>query len=83
MRIFNLFLSICLLAGLSLNSHAQEDSLSINKKKRNHFIIGATSAYTLSLIGLNELWYKDFPRQEFHFFKKWLAVIIHCPQKME
>jgi len=74
MRIFNLFLSICLLAGLSLNSHAQEDSLSINKKKRNHFIIGATSAYTLSLIGLNELWYKDFPRQEFHFFddsKEW------------
>jgi len=74
MRLFNLLLLICLLAGLSLNSHAQEDSLSISKKKRNHFIIGATSAYTLSIIGLNELWYKDFPRQEFHFFddsKEW------------
>jgi uncharacterized protein YfiM (DUF2279 family) len=39
--------------------------------------IGLTSAYTLSMVGLYQLWYKDFPRSDFHFFNdndEWLQV---------
>ena len=40
-------------------------------------IITETSVATLGLIGLNELWYKDFPRSEFHTIDdsdEWLKV---------
>ena len=39
--------------------------------------IGLTSAYTISMVGLYQLWYKDFPRSDFHFFNdndEWLQV---------
>ncbi len=38
-------------------------------KKRFWLATGVgTTLYTASMIGLNELWYKDFPRSKFHFF---------------
>jgi len=40
----------------------------LNKKRLNGFIIGASATYTVALISLNELWYKDFERESFHFF---------------
>lgn len=36
-----------------------------------------TSAYVLSMIGVNELWYKNHPRSSFHFFNdngEWMQV---------
>ncbi|MEL6987891.1 MAG: DUF2279 domain-containing protein, partial [Bacteroidota bacterium] len=30
-----------------------------------------TGMYTAAVIGLNEIWYQDFPRREFHFFNDW------------
>lgn len=53
---------------------AQQDSSNLDKKKLNRFIISSTAAYAVSLIGLNELWYKNYPREQFHFFddsKEW------------
>lgn len=44
------------------------DSLQVNKKRLNTFIIGSSVAYGATLVGLNELWYKDSPKQPFHFF---------------
>ncbi len=38
----------------------------LNKPRRNAVIISEASLATLTLIGLNELWYKDFPRSKFH-----------------
>lgn len=57
---------------------AQTDSLPPPNKTRIAFIIGTEAAlYTGSLIGLNELWYKNYPRSAFHFFnddKEWLQM---------
>ena len=43
-----------------------EDSLHNKKLRKMALITGG--AYTVSMIGLNELWYSDFPRSSFHFF---------------
>jgi uncharacterized protein YfiM (DUF2279 family) len=46
----------------------RNDSLTINKKKLRIFAIGSGAAYAVTLIGLNNLWYKNSPRQSFRFF---------------
>ncbi len=36
-----------------------------------------SGVYSASLIGLNQLWYKDYPKEKFHFFndsKEWLQM---------
>ena len=38
----------------------------LNIPRRNAVIISEVSLASLTLIGLNELWYKDFPRSKFH-----------------
>lgn len=40
-------------------------------------VSGAVVAYTGSIIGLSSLWYKDYPRSDFHFIndnKEWLQM---------
>jgi len=54
---------------------AQNDS--INKKRLTTVFIGESVSITASLIGLNSLWYKDYPRSKFHFFndnKEWFGM---------
>ncbi len=55
----------------------EKDSSHLNKK-RLALVLGTEAAlYAGSLIGLNELWYKDYPRTSFHFFDdshEWLQV---------
>src|SRR5688572_14145682 len=46
----------------------QSDSLGVYKKRLNNFIVISSAAYTVTLIGLSELWYKDSERQAFRFF---------------
>jgi len=49
----------------------------LNISRRNAVIITETSLATLSLIGLNELWYNDFPRSKFHTIddsNEWLQM---------
>lgn len=66
----------------SLLSYAQStDTLSINdttKKTRLSTILIAQSAiYSGSLLALNTIWYKDYPRSHFHFFNdnnEWLSM---------
>jgi hypothetical protein len=63
---------------------AQSDSSAIISlenslnKKRIAIVVGTeASLYAGSLIGLNELWYKGYPRSSFHFFnddKEWLQM---------
>lgn len=66
-------------------SFAQTDSLEVIpsdpkpvNKKRIALIVGTEATlYAGSLIGLNELWYKNYPRSSFHFFndnKEWLQM---------
>jgi hypothetical protein len=46
----------------------QNDSLAVNKKRLTNFIVISATAYTVTLIGLSELWYKDSKQQAFRFF---------------
>lgn len=53
-------------------------SLNLFNKKRSAIVISTEAAlFAGSLIGLNELWYKDYPRSSFHFFDdndEWLQM---------
>jgi hypothetical protein len=59
---------------------AQTDSLKVPSLNKNRIaLVAGTEAglYTGSLIGLNELWYKHYPRTSFHFFndnREWLQM---------
>ena len=44
------------------------DTTTVNKKRLTAFIIGAGSAYTVTLIGLNKLWYSQSEKQDFTWF---------------
>jgi len=49
----------------------------LNISRRNAVIITETSLATLTLIGLNKLWYNDFPRSKFHTIddsNEWLQM---------
>ncbi len=66
---------------ISIPSFAQTDSsqtVSIINKKRLGIVAGTEVVlYGSSLIFLNELWYKNYPRSAFHFFndnEEWLQV---------
>jgi hypothetical protein len=51
------------------NVYCQADSTQhVNKKRLRTFAIASGTAYGLTLIGLNELWYSDHQKQAFHFF---------------
>ncbi|WP_298498532.1 DUF2279 domain-containing protein [uncultured Algibacter sp.] len=50
---------------------------SLNKPRRNAVVISQASLGTLTLIGLNQLWYKDFERSKFHTINdnnEWLQM---------
>ncbi len=71
-RVFILIL-FCL--GITYLSNAK-DTLDL-KKRKNIIIAGNSVAYSSLMIGLNELWYKDYPKSGFHFFndnKQWLQM---------
>jgi hypothetical protein len=66
----NRFIVIVLIISTSFSTLAQplQDTTVVNKRRLNTFIIGSSIAYGATLIGLNELWYKDSQRQSFQFF---------------
>ncbi len=53
------------------------DSIVVNQKRLKLVMIAETSIYGATMLGLNQLWYKDYPREHFHFFndnKEWLQI---------
>jgi len=55
----------------------QNDSTLVNNKKLRNTIAIETGLYGATMLGLNQLWYKDYPREKFHFFndnKEWLQI---------
>ncbi|MDH5598342.1 MAG: YfiM family protein [Cyclobacteriaceae bacterium] len=57
------------------STEVKKDSL--DKKKLRRFVIVTGTGYTASMVLLNHLWYKDFPRSKFHFFNdnhEWLQM---------
>ena len=54
-----------------------ESDRSLSNKRRNILLISEASAYTISLVALNQLWYTDYPRSKFHFINdngEWLQM---------
>src|SRR5688572_5286465 len=49
-------------------SQPHQDSVVVNRKRLTTFVAGSGVAYGATLVGLNELWYKDSKRQSFQFF---------------
>lgn len=50
---------------------------SLNTSRRNTLVIGETLGATAALVGLNQLWYADYPRSDFHFIDdnaEWLQM---------
>jgi len=48
-----------------------EPAPSFSKSRFWTITMTGTVAYTGTMIGLNELWYKQYPRGKFHFFDDW------------
>lgn len=61
---------------LCFNENYGQDSIP-NKKRLNLVRYGGASAYAVSMIGLNQIWFSHLPRESFHFFndaKEWKQV---------
>ena len=73
---FIIFSIVCLsISHAALAQHA--DSATINRKKLSTLAIISGATYTAGMVGLHQLWYKDFSRREFHFFndnREWNQV---------
>lgn len=71
-----------LLLGLSAQAQSGlnqflKPSDSLNKVRRNTVIITESSLVTISLVGLNQLWYADYPQSNFHTINdsgEWLQM---------
>lgn len=73
-----------LFLSLITRSYASSDSVSFfssspdfNKKRFTTIVATEATLYSSTLIGLNTLWYKDYPRSGFHFFNdnlEWLQM---------
>ena len=71
-----LILSLESVIGQVESSHEVKND-SLDKRKLRRFIIVSGTGYTTTMILLNHLWYKDFPRSKFHFFNdnhEWLQM---------
>ena len=59
------------------NSWKMDMPSELDKQKRNILLISEASAYTIALVGLNQLWYADYPKSDFHFINdngEWLQM---------
>ena len=63
---------------LAYGIQAQEVEVNDQLKKRKTILLASSaSVHIVTMVGLNELWYKDFPRSNLHSFndsKEWLGM---------
>jgi uncharacterized protein YfiM (DUF2279 family) len=79
----SLFLSIlCLLSFQSSEAQSKLESFltpsdTLNKNRQNTVIITEAALASATLIGLNQVWYADYPKSDFHFINdndEWLQM---------
>ena len=71
-----LFVSVFSQAQSSINTFLKPSD-TLNKSRRTGVYIGESAALGVTLIGLNQIWYKDYPQTNFHFIndnKQWLQM---------
>lgn len=71
-----LFVSVFSQAQSSINTFLKPSD-TLNKPRRTGVYVGESVALGATLIGLNQLWYKDYPQTNFHFINdnnQWLQM---------
>ncbi|MDU8887327.1 DUF2279 domain-containing protein [Yeosuana sp. MJ-SS3] len=75
---FFLFIFFCLSTfSQSKINNFLKPSDTLNKPRRNAVVITEATLAGITLIGLNELWYNDYPRSKFHVLndnEEWLQI---------
>lgn len=82
LRYKTLLLFLCLIGFQIGNSQNTAESFfkpsdSLNRKRQNSVIISEAVLATGTLVGLNQLWYADYPKSDFHFINDnsdWLQM---------
>ena len=72
---FSFLLSSCLLFGQQNSFFKKSDTLDI--KKRKILLYSGLTAYGVSMVGLNQLWYAKYPKSTFHTVndnQEWLQM---------
>ena len=62
---------------LEFRDNFLESNQSFHKKRKKIVVISEISAYTIALVGLNEIWYANYPRSSFHFIndnQEWMQM---------
>lgn len=73
---FFLFVSVFCKAQSDINFFFKPSD-TLNKPRKNGVYIGKSVALGTTLIGLNQLWYKEYPKSNFHFINdnsQWLQM---------
>ena len=76
-RIFCILLMLLTFTTPPLQAQELHDSSSINKVRLGLFTASSASLYATSLIVLNEMWYKGYPKSGFHFTNdndQWMQI---------
>ena len=71
-----LFVSDFSQAQSSINTFLKPSD-TLNKPRRTGVYVGESVALGVTLVGLNQLWYKDYPKSDFHFINdnnQWLQM---------
>lgn len=78
---YSLILGILFVSSFSRAQSSFESFLtpsdSLNKPRRSGVYIGESVVLGATLVGLNQIWYKDYPQSNFHFFNdndQWLQI---------
>lgn len=74
---FLLLLNFCFGFSQSSFDNFLKPSDSLNIKRRNTVVISEIAAATTALVGLNKLWYSDYPKSDFHLINdnaEWLQM---------
>jgi len=66
--VINRLLLVLVVFSFQLHAQPTDTIKTVNSKRLKSFIIISSAAYTVTLIGLNELWYKESEKQPFTFF---------------
>jgi len=74
-------LVLALLAGIAQSGQAQNSFYqypdTLNKKRLRGLVIAESATYATTMYGLYTLWYRDFPKSDFHWFndnRQWLQM---------
>lgn len=76
-KLFLVFFTLLLFVYSNAQKSFFSKSDTLNIKKRKTLIIGESTAYVISMVGLNQLWYANYPKSNLHTINdnnEWLQM---------